>query len=156
MAREFVHLHLHSSYSVLDAYGLPGAIVAEAARRNLSALALTDHGTLGGTYEFYWAAKQAGVHPLLGMEAYIVPSAQPATATEKRGRPRLYHCGLLAESMVGWKNLLRLNALAHEQFYYRPHITVDQLFQHHEGAGLSLGVSVLPGGPCGSRQWGWA
>jgi DNA polymerase-3 subunit alpha len=98
----------------------------------MSALALTDHGVLYGSIEFYQKAREAGVKPIIGVEAYLAHGS----LTEKiaRGEERPYHCVLLAKSLEGYRNLIRLVTIAHLQgYYYKPRIDFATLAQHHEG-----------------------
>ena len=118
----FVHLHVHSHYSLLDGSSRVKDLVKTAARLGMTALALTDHGNLFGAVDFYTTAREAGVQPILGMEAYISPTtrqdrsmANPATAA--------YHLLLLAMNEIGWRNLMKLSSRVYlEGFYYRPRI----------------------------------
>jgi DNA polymerase-3 subunit alpha len=124
----FVHLHVHSEYSLLDGLSRVKGLVAQAKELGQPAIALTDHGTMFGTIDFYRAAREVGVKPIIGIEAYL--SAGPM---EERLR-RHYHLLLLAENQTGFKNLLKLASAAQlEGFYYRPRIDHARLAQHSEG-----------------------
>ncbi len=128
----FVHLHVHSEYSLLDGLGKIPRLIARAKQLGMPALALTDHGTMFGAIEFYNAAKEAGIHPLIGVESYLSPRGM----TDKEGRldrdpPHLL---LLAESDAGYRNLLQIATAAQlEGFYYKPRIDHDYLAAHSEG-----------------------
>lgn len=129
----FVHLHVHSHYSLLDGATRCEDLLAAAARMGMTHLALTDHGNLFGAVEFYLAAEKAGVKPILGLEAYISPTTRhdrtmgnPSTAC--------YHLLLLARNAAGWRNLIRLSSRAYlEGFYYRPRVDRQLLAEFHEG-----------------------
>lgn len=129
----FVHLHTHSHYSLLD--GLPKIddLVRRAKELGMPALALTDHGVLYGAVEFYQKAREAGIKPIIGVEAYLSRGERPGrTPTPADERP--YHIILLAKNLTGYKNLIHLVTLAHlEGFYYKPQIDLEDLAQHHEG-----------------------
>ncbi len=125
----FVHLHVHSRYSLLD--GLPDVkdLVRKAKELGMPAVALTDHGVLFGLVSFYRAAKEAGIQPILGMEAYFTP--------DHRARSKeapIYHLLLLAYTDQGVRNLFHLATKAQlEGFYQKPRIDYEWLAQHHEG-----------------------
>ncbi|KKQ40812.1 MAG: polymerase III, alpha subunit protein [Candidatus Magasanikbacteria bacterium GW2011_GWA2_37_8] len=127
---EFVHLHVHSHYSLLD--GLPkiDELVATAKKRGFSALALTDHGNMYGAIEFYEACKKQEIKPIIGVEAYVAPVSR----FEKNSSERYHHLVLLALNYTGYKNLLKLVSLAStEGFYYKPRMDKELLRQYHEG-----------------------
>lgn len=124
---KFTHLHTHSHYSLLDGLAKIDDLVARAKELGMDSLAITDHGNLYGAVEFYKAAKKAGIKPILGMEAYIMPDAQGDTE-------KYYHMVILCKNQTGWKNLLKLVTHAHlEGFYYKPRINKQFLRQHSEG-----------------------
>jgi len=126
----FVHLHVHSHYSLLD--GLPKIpdLVKAAKTRGFSALALTDHGNMYGAIEFYEACQKEGIKPIIGMEAYLAPGSR----FEKNQNDRYYHLLLLAMDYTGYRNLMKLASLAHlEGFYYKPRLDRELLKQYHEG-----------------------
>jgi DNA polymerase-3 subunit alpha len=130
---DFVHLHVHSHYSLLDGASRVKDLVARAKAAGMRSLALTDHGNLFGAIDFHSAARDAGLKPILGMEAYISPTTRqdrsmrnPSTAA--------YHLLLLAMNGVGWRNLLQLSSRAYlEGFYYKPRIDRELLAAHSEG-----------------------
>src|SRR5689334_181366 len=127
---DFVHLHGHSDYSLLDGACKIDAMVARAAACGMPALALTDHGNLFGAVEFYEKAKKAGVKPILGMEAYITPGPRQ---DRTRGEGN-FHMILLAKDLTGYKNLIKLTSTAFvDGFYYKPRIDRDVLAECHEG-----------------------
>jgi DNA polymerase-3 subunit alpha len=128
----FVHLHVHSEYSLLDGLGKIPRLIARAKELGMPALALTDHGTLFGAVEFFHAAKEAGIRPLIGVEAYLAPRGMK----DKEGRADRDpdHLLLLAESDTGYHNLLQIATAAQlEGFYYKPRIDHEYLAAHSEG-----------------------
>ncbi|MCY2925845.1 MAG: PHP domain-containing protein, partial [Planctomycetota bacterium] len=139
----FVHLHVHSHYSLLDGANRIGELVKTAKGMGMKALALTDHGNLFGAVEFYKAAKDAGIKPILGMEAYI----SPTTRTDRSMgniQTASYHMLLLAMNAKGWSNLIKLSSRAYlEGFYYRPRIDRELLGELSEG--LICGSACLGG-----------
>ena len=128
----FVHLHVHSSYSLLDGFGRPSALVKRAKELGMPALALTDHGTMYGTLDFYQAALAEGVKPIIGLEAYMAPRGM---RDKDASRDRAYsHLVLLAENMTGYKNLLAIATASQlEGFYSHPRIDKAYLASHSEG-----------------------
>jgi DNA polymerase-3 subunit alpha len=128
----FVHLHVHSEYSLLDGLGKIPRLVARAKELGMPALALTDHGVMFGVVEFYNAAQAAGIHPIIGMEAYLAPRGmQDREARVDRDPPHLL---LLAESDAGYQNLLQIATAAQlEGFYYKPRVDRDFLAAHSQG-----------------------
>jgi DNA polymerase-3 subunit alpha len=128
----FVHLHNHSHYSLLDGLGKPKDIVNKAKEDGSPAVGLTDHGVLYGIVEFYKAAKNAGIKPIIGCEIYVAPGSRFDKTPGPENRP--YHLVLLAENYMGYKNLLYLVSNAHiEGFYYKPRVDYGLLKAHHEG-----------------------
>ncbi len=132
----FVHLHLHSQYSLLDGANRLGEVVGAAHDAGMPAMALTDHGNMFGAIEFYNKARARGIKPIIGIEAYV---AQGSRLDRDRTRPRNNHLVLLARNLAGYKNLIKLTSSAYlEGFYYKPRIDHDLLRQHSEGLiGLS-------------------
>ncbi len=129
---DFVHLHIHSHYSLLD--GLPKIpeLVERAKKNGMSAVALTDHGVLYGAIEFYQEAVKAGIKPIIGVEAYIARNGRLNKRPRVDDRP--YHMVLLARNNIGYQNLLKLTTIAHlEGFYYKPRIDLEMLEKYHEG-----------------------
>lgn len=132
LLRNFCHLHVHSHYSLLDGVGKIGDIVARAKEYGMKAISLTDHGTMYGIIEFYEKAKEAGIKPILGLEAYLAPRKM----TDKT--PRIdndnRHLTLLAKNIAGYKNLVRITSAAHlHGYYYKPRVDYDFLVEHSEG-----------------------
>ena len=132
-APPFAHLHCHSHYSLLDGAGSITALLERAKALRMNALALTDHGNLHGTLQFYQKAKQLGINPVLGLEAYIAPDSRKKK--EAAGmKEAAYHLTLLAQNRTGFQNLLKLSSAAFlEGFYFRPRIDKPLLEAHHEG-----------------------
>lgn len=132
---DFVHLHIHTQYSLLDgAIRLP-ELMAKVKEYHMPAVAMTDHGNLFGVIEFYGMAKDFGIKPIIGCEVYLAPHGY----RKKAGKENLYHLVLLAENEKGYHNLLKLVSISHlEGFYYKPRIDKELLNEYHEGLiGLS-------------------
>ena len=114
---DFVHLHNHSDYSLLDGASPIPAMVRRAAELQMPALALTDHGSMFGAVEFYQEARKAGVKPIVGMEAYVTRGR----LTDRVAGDTAHHLVLLARDEQGFKNLMKLSSFAFlEGFYYKP------------------------------------
>ncbi|HEY9857462.1 MAG TPA: DNA polymerase III subunit alpha [Stenomitos sp.] len=134
MPASFVHCHVHSEYSLLDGASRTSELVKRAAKYGMPALALTDHGVMYGAIEFYRKAKEAGVKPIIGMEAYIAPGSRFDKSPSKTGGKNYNHLILLAKNRTGYQNLVKLNTAGHlEGFYHKPRIDKDILEQHSEG-----------------------
>lgn len=134
MASNFVHLHVHSEYSLLDGLGRTANLAKEAARLGQPALALTDHGVMHGAIEFFRNCKKQGVKPIIGVEAYLTPFGRKMTDTDPNKDKVRHHLLLLAQNMTGYKNLLKICSDAQLQgFYYRPRIDADYLAAHSDG-----------------------
>ncbi|MEO6003287.1 MAG: DNA polymerase III subunit alpha [Opitutus sp.] len=131
----FVHLHVHSDYSLLDGACRIDRLMKRANDLGMKALALTDHGNLYGAIEFYNAAKANAIKPLIGCELYIVETSR----LEKHGRSddegkSIFHLGLLAKNLTGYQNLLKLVSDAHLRgFYYKPRTDFETLAKHADG-----------------------
>ena len=127
----FTHLHVHSEYSLLDAMCHIPNLVARAKELGMNALALTDHGVMHGAIQFYKEAKDAGIKPIIGCEAYIASGSRLShTPADKHS----YHLVLLAKNNKGYQNLIQLITKANlEGFYYRPRMDKEILEQYHEG-----------------------
>ncbi|HVT57866.1 MAG TPA: DNA polymerase III subunit alpha [Thermoanaerobaculia bacterium] len=138
---DFVHLHLHSQYSLLDGANRLDDVIAAAAEAGMPAMALTDHGNMFGAIDFYNKAKKAGVKPILGIEAYV---AQGSRLDRNPQRAGSNHLVLLAADETGYRNLLKLTSKSYlEGFYYKPRIDKELLRQH--GAGLIALSACLKG-----------
>ena len=132
--KNFVHLHVHSDYSLLDGACRIDQLTAKASELGMQALALTDHGNLFGAIDFYMAAKAKGIKPLIGCELYLSEGSR----LEKQGRNdegrSIFHLGLLAKNIEGYQNLLKLVSDAHlKGFYYKPRTDLDTLAKHSKG-----------------------
>src|SRR5512140_2273182 len=128
----FAHLHVHTEYSLLDGFSNIKKLVKRVKEMDMGAVAITDHGTMFGVIDFYKAAKDAGVKPIIGLEAYMAPRGMH-DRDAKLDRSA-YHLLLLAENETGYKNLLKIASAAQlEGFYYYPRIDHDYLAAHSEG-----------------------
>jgi len=126
---EFSHLHCHTQYSLLDGAAGIDPLIESAERRNIPAVAITDHGNLYGVPEFYTTAQDSDVQPIIGCEFYLTPSGIQDKSDSTR-----YHQVLLAKNQTGYENLMSLSSTSFlEGFYYKPRIDRDLLREHHEG-----------------------
>ncbi len=147
--KQFIHLHNHSHYSLLDAACKIDDLVALAVENGMPAVALTDHGVMFGAIEFYKKAIKAGIKPIIGMEAYIITKGsrfeKSSQITEKGGRKSTYqHIVLLAKDEEGYRNLIKLCTIGHlEGFYYKPRIDLESLQSHSRGL---IALSACLGG----------
>lgn len=145
---DFIHLHNHSHYSLLDAAATPERLIKAAKADGQTALALTDHGVMFGCFEFYKKAKSAGVKPIIGCEVYVAVNSRHDRdkVTDASGKKRnYYHLVLLAKNETGYRNLLKLTSLSHtEGYYYKPRIDFELLKQYHEGL---IATSACLSGP---------
>jgi len=132
---EFVHLHLHTEYSLLDGGNQIEKLVARVAELGMKAVGVTDHGNIFGAVSFYQACKDKGIRPILGVEAYVTPPGKPRTdRTYSGGGEGGYHLVLLAMNEVGWRNMLVLCSEAYTTgFYYKPRIDRELLAKHSDG-----------------------
>nr|WP_261769174.1 DNA polymerase III subunit alpha [Paenibacillus xylanexedens] len=128
----FVHLHVHSEYSLLDGAARIPDLVDKAADLGMTTLALTDHGVMYGAIPFYKACAQRGIKPIIGCEAYMTAGSRKERGSRK-DQP-IYHLILLAKNMTGYRNLMKLCSIGHlEGFHYKPRIDMESLAAHHEG-----------------------
>ena len=132
----FVHLHLHTDYSLLDGACEIGKLMERAVALNMPAVAMTDHGNMFGAVKFYEAAKKHNIKPIIGCEVYVAPASRFDRSADSE-RPN--HLVLLCENEKGYRNLVKLASSAYiEGFYYKPRIDKDMLARHSEGLiGLS-------------------
>jgi DNA polymerase III subunit alpha len=138
-ARDFAHLHLHTEYSLLDGMGRIDEYMKLARDYGMQHIAISDHGVMYGAIDWYRSAREHGLHPILGVEAYL---AQGSMHERERGN---YHLLLLAENQTGYQNLLKLTSKASlEGFYYRPRIDLELLGELNEGI---IATSACLGGP---------
>ncbi len=136
----FVHLHVHSEYSLLDGLARIPQLIERAKELGQPAIALTDHGAMYGVIEFYNTAKKAGLKPIIGLEAYMARRSRLDRDPQKDKSP--HHLLLLAQNDTGYKNLLKLASLAQlEGFYYKPRIDRELLAQYSEGLVCATGCS---------------
>src|SRR5437870_209570 len=131
---DFVHLHLHSEYSLLDGACRLDRLMEKAHDLKFPALALTDHGVLYGAIDFYQAARNEGIKPIIGCEVYVAPGNRREKKTTSGSRDVYHHLLLLTKDEVGYKNLIQLVTAAHlEGFYYKPRIDKELLARHKQG-----------------------
>ena len=130
---EFVHLHNHSHYSLLDGAARIDQIIDKVSELGQKSFALTDHGNMFGAVEFYKSATKAGIKPIIGMEAYVAPRAHTEKRTYTEGK-RAYHLVLLVKNETGYRNLLKLTSMAYlDGFYFTPRVDKDLLRKYSEG-----------------------
>ena len=156
---DFVHLHTHSEFSLLDGLSRVDRLVAYAKELEMGALALTDHGAMYGSFKFYLKALDAGIKPIIGCEIYHARNSR-LDKQAKMGADQ-YHLVLLAKDFEGYKNLMKIVSHAHlEGFHYRPRADVEVLKQHSKGiialSGCMAGIiarSILNDEPEAAKQW---
>lgn len=128
----FVHLHVHTEYSLLDGFSKIKKLVGRAREMNMPAIAITDHGTMFGAVDFYRSAREAGIKPIIGLETYV--AARGMKDRDVHLDKHSHHLILLAENLTGYRNLLTIATAAQlEGFYYYPRIDHDFLAAHNEG-----------------------
>jgi len=155
----FVHLHVHTEYSLLDGLSRIKELVKRAKKLNQPALAITDHGTMFGVIDFYRAAKDADVKPIIGVETYLAPRGMDDRDPVHDKRP--FHLLLLAKDMTGYRNLLKIASASQLRgYYYRPRVDWDFLAEHSEGLIASSGCLaakiprlIVEGRDDEARQW---
>src|SRR4051812_31106059 len=131
---DFVHLHLHTEYSLLDGACRLDRLMDKAHELKFSSLAITDHGVLYGAIDFYKAAREKGIKPIIGCEVYVAPGSRLEKKSANGGRDVYNHLVLLAKDEVGYKNLIKLTTDAHlDGYYYKPRIDKELLAAHKEG-----------------------
>ncbi len=131
---DFVHLHVHSEYSLLDGAARLEKLVDRAKTLKFPALALTDHGNLFGAVDFYTACSKAGVKPILGSELYVAPGSRFERSSQDGGYEGASHCTVLARTAAGYANLMKLVSKAYlEGYYYKPRVDRELLAQHADG-----------------------
>ena len=130
----FVHLHVHTEYSLLDGAIRINELLKKASNLNMEAVAVTDHGNIFGAVELFSQASKTGVKPILGCETYVAPGNRKDRNASGEGVLNAYHLILLVMNEEGYRNLSRLVTLSHlEGFYYHPRIDMDLLREHHRG-----------------------
>jgi DNA polymerase III subunit alpha len=155
-SKQFIHLHNHTHYSLLDGAATVQSLVQAAVSNNMPAVAITDHGVLFGAIEFYKRSVKAGIKPIIGCEAYIVTqgsrfdkSVDAAKMSKGQGRGIYHHIVLLAKNSIGYKNLIKLCTLGHtEGYYFKPRIDTEILSQYKEGL---IATSACQGGIIGKQ-----
>ena len=131
---DFVHLHVHSEYSLLDGAAQLDGLVQKAKDLAFPAIALTDHGNLFGAVDFYSAAKKAGVKPIVGCELYVAPGSRFERSSQDGGYEGASHATVLVRNEAGYRNLIKLVSKAYlEGFYYKPRVDRELLAQHADG-----------------------
>lgn len=129
----FTHLHVHTEYSLLDGSSKIKELVARAKELGMDSMAITDHGVMYGVIDFYRAAREVGIKPILGCEIYVAPGSR-FDKDPSKGANRYYHLVLLAENDIGYHNLMKIVSRGFtEGFYYKPRVDYEILEQYHEG-----------------------
>lgn len=132
MTNRFVHLHVHTEYSLLDGLSNTSSLISFVKERGMDALAITDHGAMYGAIDFYKEAKKQGVKPIIGIEAYMTNGDM--TEKSERGKTQNFHLILLAKDSEGYKNLMKLTSLAHIYgYYYKPRFDRETLKNYSKG-----------------------
>jgi DNA polymerase-3 subunit alpha len=136
----FSHLHVHTQYSLLDGMGLIPQLVERAKEMGMESLAITDHGVMYGAIEFYLAAREEGIKPIIGCEVYLAPNGR---SSRNAGDKSNYHLVLLAKNLTGYRNLIQLTTKAQlEGFYYRPRVDKELLERYHQGL-IALSACIV-------------
>ncbi|HON07012.1 MAG TPA: DNA polymerase III subunit alpha, partial [Verrucomicrobiota bacterium] len=131
---DFVHLHLHTEYSLLDGACRLDKLIEKGHQLGFPSMAITDHGVLYGAIDFYKAAFDKGIKPIIGCEMYVAPTSRFEKKTALGGRDIYHHLVVLAKNEIGYKNLIKLSTKAHlEGYYYKPRIDKELLQQHKDG-----------------------
>jgi len=135
---DFVNLHNHSYYSLLDGLSSPKALAEQALSMGQKSLALTDHGTCAGLYNFQKACQKVGIKPILGMETYMTPDMSINTKEQDAKDSQTWHLVLLAKNKQGYKNIMQLSSLAYlDGFYRKPRLDFNLLEKYKEGIVVS-------------------
>ena len=169
--QSFAHLHQHTEYSMLDGAARIDDLVATAVADSQPALAITDHGNMYGVLEFYRSCHEAGISPIIGLEAYMARSSRHERPVRRgrvddtggeaeRGEKLYYHLTVLAETSTGYRNLMKLSSDAYlEGYYYKPRVDWELLERHHVGLIATTGClggvvaqAVLSGDIAGARE----
>ena len=131
---DFVHLHVHSEYSLLDGAAQLEKLVAKAKELKFPAIALTDHGNLFGAIDFYMAAQKSGVKPIVGCELYVAPGNRTDRGSQEGSYEGANHLTVLVRDLTGYRNLIKLVSKAYlEGFYYKPRVDKELLARHADG-----------------------
>ena len=129
----FAHLHVHTEFSLLDGSNKIKEYVKYVKELGMDSAAITDHGVMYGVVDFYKAAKEAGINPIIGCEVYVAPHSR-FDRELTGGEDRYYHLVLLAENNVGYANLTKIVSKGFtEGYYYRPRVDMELLQEYHEG-----------------------
>lgn len=145
----FVHLHVHSQYSLLEATGDPDGLAKKAKEFNMPAVAMTDYGNMFGAIEFYFAGKKHGVKPIIGLEVYLAPGSRHLRGEDPNfGKVPNRRLVLLAQNYSGYQNLCKISSIGYQEgFYYRPRIDMEVLNQYNEN------LIALSGSAMGEVPW---
>lgn len=131
---DFIHLHNHSDYSILDGAITIDRLISRAVELKMPGIAVTDHGNLFGAIEFYKKANAAGIKPVIGQEFYIARGSRHSRESREKGKDSSNHLILLAKNETGYKNIVRLSSIGYtEGFYYKPRIDFEVLEKYREG-----------------------
>jgi DNA polymerase-3 subunit alpha len=131
---QFVHLHLHTQYSLLDGANKVKDVLGHAAKLGQSAIAMTDHGNMHGAVEFYSEAKKSGIKPIIGCELYVTPGSRHERKMRAQGGAGTCHLTVLAANKAGYHNLCKLSSLAYKEgFYFKPRVDHELLERYSEG-----------------------
>ena len=130
----FIHLHVHTQYSLLDGSSRIGELIKQAKDYGMDSLAITDHGAMYGVIDFYKEAKKQGIKPIIGCEVYVAPGSRFDKEKNVHDDSRYYHLILLAEDNEGYENLMKIVSLGYvDGFYYKPRVDVELLEKYHKG-----------------------
>ena len=130
----FVHLHVHTEYSLLDGSNKIEEYVARVKALGMNSAAITDHGVMYGVIDFYNAAAKVGIKPILGCEVYVAPGSRLDKTPGNNNEERYYHLVLLAENNQGYQNLMKIVSKGFvDGYYYKPRVDMEILEQYHEG-----------------------
>ena len=144
MTDSFVHLHVHTEYSMLDGASRVDALMARTAELEMPAIAITDHGVMFGAVDFYKAGLRHGVKPIIGSEIYVAPGSRYTKGNRRQGDEPYFHLTLLAENQTGYRNLMKLVSRAYlEGYWYKPRADRELLAEYAEGL---IGLSGCLGG----------
>lgn len=148
MSSDFAHLHVHTEYSLLDGLSRIPTLVKQAKAFGMEHLAITDHGAMYGAMEFYLECQKQGIHPVIGMEAYLVEDVN----YKPKKNNAYWHLVLLARSQAGYENLMKLTTLGFTQglYYGKPRIDKKMLQAHAEGL---IATSSCLGGEIPGQEW---
>src|SRR3989344_365381 len=132
MSPKFVHLHVHTEYSLLDGLSKISDLVSYIKKEDMKSVAITDHGAMYGVIEFYKKCKKEGIKPIIGMEGYTTNINH--RERPERGKFKNFHLLLLAKDKEGYQNLMKLTSIAHlEGYYYRPRVDRETLAKYSKG-----------------------